>query len=157
MTESTSTPAVLSDGRPTADGQSSHLPGDSHMWVMVLGDLAIFGVYFLIFMVHRTMAPEAFLAAQQHLDVTIGVVNTMVLLTSSLFVARSVWRRAADGPTQAIRLTYAGGACGVLFVAIKAYEWSLELDVADSHGSERVLLVLLRAHRRAHVARQCSG
>ena len=56
MTESTSTSAVLSDGRPVADGESSHLPGDSHMWVMVLGDLVIFGGYFLIYMVHRAMA-----------------------------------------------------------------------------------------------------
>ena len=98
MTESTSTSAVLSDGRPVADGESSHLPGDSHMWVMVLGDLVIFGAYFLIYMVHRAMAPEAFLAAQQHLDVTIGVVNTMVLLTSSLFVARSVYAARSGRP-----------------------------------------------------------
>ena len=127
MTESTSSATVLSDGRPVTDGESSHLPGDSHMWVMVLGDLAIFGAYFLIYMVHRAMAPEAFLAAQQHLDVTIGVVNTMVLLTSSLFVARSVYAARSGRPDRAIKLTYAGGACGVLFVAIKGYEWSLEL------------------------------
>ena len=92
------------------DGRSAHLPGDSHMWVMVLGDLVIFGGYFLIYMVHRAMAPEAFLAAQQHLNVTIGVVNTLVLLTSSLLVARSVLPRAAgdrsgrsNSPTPAVR------------------------------------------------------
>ena len=60
------------------------------MWVMVLGDLIIFGAYFIVYMVHRAMAPQAFLDAQQHLDVTVGVVNTMVLLSSSWFVARSV-------------------------------------------------------------------
>jgi nitric oxide reductase NorE protein len=123
MTESTSSATVLSDGRPVADSESSHLPGDGHMWVMVLGDLAIFGAYFLIYMVHRTMAPEAFLSAQQHLNVTIGVLNTMVLLTSSLFVARSVYAARSGRPDRAIKFTYAGGACGVLFVAIKGYEW----------------------------------
>ncbi len=61
MTESTSNSAVLSDGRPVTDDETSHLPGDTHMWVMVLGDLVIFGAYFLIYMVHRAMAPEAFL------------------------------------------------------------------------------------------------
>ena len=30
------------------------------MWVMVLGDLVIFGGYFLIFMVHRAMSPDAY-------------------------------------------------------------------------------------------------
>ena len=57
---------------------------------MVLGDLVIFGAYFLIFMIYRAMTPGEFLAAQQHLDITIGVVNTIVLLTSSWFVARGV-------------------------------------------------------------------
>ena len=94
------------------------------MWFMVLGDLVIFGAYFVIYMVHRAMAPQAFLAAQQHLDVTVGVINTMVLLTSSWFVARSVHAMRAGRHDEAVRLTYAGGACGLLFIAIKAYEWS---------------------------------
>ncbi|HVQ51606.1 MAG TPA: cytochrome c oxidase subunit 3 [Mycobacterium sp.] len=97
------------------------------MWVMVLGDLTIFGGYFLIYMVDRAMKPEAFLAAQQHLSITIGVVNTVVLLTSSLFVARSVYAARSGKYDQAIKLTYLGGAFGVLFIAIKAYEWSVEL------------------------------
>ena len=72
---------------------------------MVLGDMVIFGAYFLIYMVHRAMAPEAFLAAQQHLNVTIGVINTMVLLTSSLVRGpRCVTRPVAGRPEQAIRL-----------------------------------------------------
>ncbi|BBX04884.1 cytochrome C oxidase subunit III [Mycolicibacterium moriokaense] len=120
MTTSTSTPAVL-------DRDDTHLPGDGAMWVMVLGDLAIFGAYFIVYMVHRAMAPQAFLSAQQHLDVTVGVVNTMVLLTSSWLVARSLYATRAGSHREAIRLIYAGGACGVLFIAIKAYEWSTEL------------------------------
>ncbi len=34
-----------------------HLPGDGAMWVMVIGDLFIFGAYFIIFMVYRAMKP----------------------------------------------------------------------------------------------------
>ncbi|KUI44166.1 cytochrome C oxidase subunit III [Mycobacterium sp. IS-1590] len=113
--------------RPAIRTESTHLPGDSHMWVMVLGDLAIFGAYFLIYMVHRAMRPDDFLAAQQHLDVTLGVVNTGLLLTSSLLVARSVYAARGNRPIRAMRLTYAAGACGVLFLAVKAYEWSVEL------------------------------
>jgi nitric oxide reductase NorE protein len=123
MTESLSTYSRSPD-----QGRTTHLPGDSHMWVMVLGDLMIFGAYFLVYMVHRAMSPQAFISAQQHLNVTIGVVNTMVLLASSLLIARSVYAARTGKPEHAIRLTYAGGCCGVLFIGIKAYEWSLELS-----------------------------
>ncbi|MBJ7338338.1 cytochrome c oxidase subunit 3 [Mycolicibacterium sp.] len=106
---------------------AAHTPGDSHVWVMVLGDLVIFGAYFLIFMIHRAMKPTEFLAAQQHLDITIGVVNTLVLLTSSLLIAQSVHAARADQYDRARRLIYGGGLCGVLFIIVKAYEWSVEI------------------------------
>ena len=105
----------------------SHLPGDGHMWVMVLGDLVIFGAYFIIYMVHRAMTPQAFLSAQQHLNVTVGVINTVVLVTSSLLVARGVYAARAGQFDRAIRLLYATATCGVAFVAVKAYEWTAEI------------------------------
>jgi nitric oxide reductase NorE protein len=116
------------DQPKTTGGQSGpHLPGDIHMWVMVLGDLFIFGAYFIIFMIYRAMAPQQFLAAQQHLNVTVGVVNTVVLLTSSWFIARSVLAARAGDPQRAIRRIYFGGAFGVAFILIKAYEWTTEV------------------------------
>ena len=111
--------------RRAAEGP--HLPGDGHMWVMVLGDLVIFGAYFIVYMVHRAMSPEAYLSAQQHLNVTIGVLNTLVLLTSSLFVVRAVDAARHGGSTAGTRLLYAAGGCGVLFIAIKGYEWWTEI------------------------------
>jgi nitric oxide reductase NorE protein len=116
--------------RDDAELGEGHTPGDSHIWVMVLGDLVIFGTYFLIFMIYRAMKPAEFLAAQQHLNITIGVINTLVLLTSSLFIAQSVHAARAGQYDRAQRLTYLGGSFGVLFILIKAYEWSVEI----SHG-----------------------
>jgi len=113
--------------RPQSVSRTGHLPGDGHMWVMVLGDLIIFGGYFIIFMVHRAMSPQQFLESQQHLNLNIGAVNTLVLLTSSWFVARSVQAARADDHPRALRLTYLGGLCGVLFIAIKAYEWTAKV------------------------------
>jgi len=110
-----------------ADVESTHTPGDGHMWVMVLGDLIIFGGYFIIFMVYRAMNPQEFLTSQQHLNINIGVLNTLVLLVSSWFIARSVQAARAGDPASALRLTYLGGLCGVAFILIKAYEWSTEI------------------------------
>ncbi len=125
--------AVLSPRREAPPG---HLPGDGHMWLMVLGDLVIFGAYFIVFMVHRAMAPAEFLAAQQNLDVTIGVLNTVVLLTSSLFVARGVIAAREGRADSAIRLIYAAGGCGLLFIVIKIYEWSTKLAAGHTVSNE---------------------
>jgi nitric oxide reductase NorE protein len=119
-----------------ADTPAAHLPGDSHMWVMVLGDMVIFGGYFIIFMIYRAMAPAEFLAAQQHLDLNIGVINTVILLTSSWFIARSVLATRGGRHSQAIRLTYAGGVCGALFIVIKAYEWSTKIAAGQTNSEE---------------------
>lgn len=115
--------------------RTTHLPGDSPMWVMVLGDLVIFGAYFVIFMVYRAMAPQEFLASQQHLHINAGVLNTLVLLTSSWFVARSVLAARTGDHRRAVRLTCLGGACGVLFIAVKAYEWTTEIAAGYTMSS----------------------
>jgi nitric oxide reductase NorE protein len=102
----------------------AHVPGDSNVWVFVLGDFVIFGGYFLIFMVYRHQHPQLFLESQSQLSLTVGTVNTLLLLTSSWFVANGVRATRAGESRQAINLILGGGACGVLFIAVKAYEWT---------------------------------
>lgn len=118
-----------------SDTRTTHLPGDGHMWFMVLGDLFIFGGYFIAYLVFRTRAPEQFLADQQHLNITIGVVNTIVLITSSWLVARSVQATRAGNRAGAISLVRAGSLCGVLFAAIKVYEWTAEIRAGHTNSS----------------------
>ena len=110
------------------DKPGVHLPADRDMWVFVLGDLVIFSGYFLIFMVYRHKEHQLFLDAQQHLSLTVGVVNTLVLLASSWFVARSVVATRAGEFDRALRLTVLGGLCGVIFLAVKAYEWTMKIS-----------------------------
>lgn len=119
----------------TGAARRTHLPADAAMWVMVLGDLVIFGAYFVIFMLHRAMNPEAFLAGQQQLDLTAGAVNTIVLLTSSWFVARAVLLARSGDHRAAVRFLLSGGALGAVFIAIKAYEWTAEVTAGYSMPS----------------------
>ncbi len=113
----------------------AHLPGDGNMWIFVLGDLVIFSSYFLIFMVYRNQEHELFLESQRHLSLNIGVVNTLVLLASSWFVVRSVQATRTKDYDRALRLTVRGGVCGVLFIAIKAYEWATKIAEGYTFGS----------------------
>jgi nitric oxide reductase NorE protein len=113
-----------------AKNDETHLPGDINMWVFVLGDLVIFGVYFIVFMVYRIHERNLFLESQRHLNLTTGAVNTLVLLTSSRFVAAGVQAARANDHRRAERQISLGIVCAVVFVAIKAGEWAVEI----SHG-----------------------
>jgi len=131
MTNAEQTAAALDKGAAAEgvdDKTGAHLPGDSSMWVFVLGDLVIFSSYFIIFMVYRNRERQLFLESQQHLSLDIGIINTLVLLASSWFVARSVQSTRAGDYGRAIRLIIGGGICGVLFALIKAYEWTSKLS-----------------------------
>jgi nitric oxide reductase NorE protein len=108
----------------------AHLPANKDMWIFVLGDFVIFGSYFIIFMIYRNQERELFLESQQHLSLTIGVLNTLVLLASSWFVARGVQMTRAGDYGRAMKLTVGGGLCGVAFLGIKAVEWSSKI----AHG-----------------------
>lgn len=121
-------PAAPPTATDPGDNQRMHLVGDGGMWVFVLGDLVIFGVYFIIFMIKRMQEPELFLQSQQHLSQNIGVINTLVLLASSWLVARGVLAARAGHHPHALRLTAYGGLCGVLFLLIKAFEWSSKIS-----------------------------
>jgi nitric oxide reductase NorE protein len=113
-----------------ATAKTGRMLGDVNVWIFVLGDLVFFGAYFVIFMVYRHQETEIFLASQRHLSLIAGVLNTVVLLTSSRFVALAVQAARSGECERARRMISFGGLCGVVFVAIKAFEWAHEV----SHG-----------------------
>jgi nitric oxide reductase NorE protein len=75
---------TLSAGRP------ARLPGDSGVWTFIIADMGAFALFFLIFTVGRVGAPALFEQSRQHLDINLGLLNTLILLTSSLFMVRAV-------------------------------------------------------------------
>ncbi len=60
------------------------------MWLFLASELLLFTGLFVGYAVYRRVFPAAFLHASRHLDVALGTVNTVVLITSSLTVALAV-------------------------------------------------------------------
>jgi nitric oxide reductase NorE protein len=98
-------------------------PGGASVWVFVLGDMVIFGVYFIVFMVYRAHEQGSFLMAQRHLSLASGAVNTLLLLASSRFVALAVAAARAGDVRRARRLIGAAALGGCGFLLVKAHEW----------------------------------
>lgn len=112
--------------RPRADTPKTarRIPGEEGIWVFVLGDMTVFALFFGAFMYSRARNPESFADAHGSLNVVLGTTNTVLLLTSSLFVALGVQKVLSGTPAHATRLFGGALACGVGFVAVKAIEWS---------------------------------
>jgi nitric oxide reductase NorE protein len=71
-------------------GQVDRLPGDSGVWTFIIADMGAFAMFFIVFTAGRMASPELFEASRTHLDPNLGLLNTLILLTSSLFMVRAV-------------------------------------------------------------------
>lgn len=69
---------------------SARLPGDSGLWIFIIADMGGFALFFLVFAAGRIESPELYEQSRRMLDVGLGLTNTLILLTSSLFMVRAV-------------------------------------------------------------------
>src|SRR6516225_2201866 len=100
------------------------IPGEEGIWVFVLGDMTVFALFFATFMYSRGKNRAVFARDHAELQVALGTVNTVLLLTSSLLVVLAVQRVLVGRREGAWRLIAAGLCCGAGFVAVKAVEWT---------------------------------
>ncbi|WP_028933749.1 cytochrome c oxidase subunit 3 [Pseudonocardia spinosispora] len=118
--------SVISRRTEPQRAQSRHTPGEEGVWVFILGDMVVFAVFFATYLFYRGQQPDLFITGQQTLSQTYGVINTLLLLTSSLFVVmgvRGLRSRARVAPW----LFAASMVCGFGFAVVKFLEYSAKL------------------------------
>jgi cytochrome c oxidase subunit 3 len=94
------------------------------MWLFLATEVLLFGGLFCAYAVYRANHPEVFLYAHEYLDKTLGGVNTLILICSSLTMAWAV-RCAQLGQRRALILNLALTlACACGFLSIKYVEYS---------------------------------
>jgi cytochrome c oxidase subunit 3 len=93
------------------------------MWVFLATEILIFGALFTGYAAYRSWYPAAFEAASGRLNLLIGGINTVVLLTSSLTMVLAV-RAAQLGSRRAlVMLLILTALLGTVFLALKAVEY----------------------------------
>ncbi len=93
------------------------------MWLFLATEVLFFGGLFLAYTVYRVTYPDIFEKAGRALNITIGTVNTAVLLTSSYFMALGVRSARSDRPRQAAAMLGATWILGFMFLCLKGYEY----------------------------------
>lgn len=105
------------------------------MWLFLGQELLFFSGLFMAYIVFRYLYPETFMAAHEHLNVTMGSINTVVLISSSLTMALAV--RAAQLSQRRLlcwMLTITI-LCACAFMVIKYFEYSHKIHLGLVPGT----------------------
>lgn len=102
--------------------------GKLGIWLFLVTEVLFFGGLFCAYTVYRVHHPEIFIYASTFLDTTLGALNTLVLLFSSLTMAWAV-RCAQLGNNKGVALATAiTMICATIFLGVKAVEYTHKWD-----------------------------
>ena len=97
------------------------------LWVFIASEVLFFGGLFMGYTVYRTLYPDAFRAAAHETEIFYGILNTVLLLTSSFTMTVAV-RGAAAGLRRLTLVCLALTALlGLAFLAGKGMEYHDDL------------------------------
>lgn len=98
--------------------------GTLGMWVFLVTEIMFFGGMFLAYTLYRSFFPAAFASASNHLDITLGTVNTIVLIVSSFTMAMAVYFTQVGKHRPQVFCLIMTLVLGLTFLGIKAKEYS---------------------------------
>ena len=99
------------------------LPGDSGVWMFISADTLAFGLFFLVFTVGRVAQPTLFADSARHLSVGLGLLNTLILLTSGWLMALAVQAAREGMRERLVRCLMLTMVVGSGFAITKVFEY----------------------------------
>lgn len=97
------------------------------MWLFLFTELLLFGGMFLLYAAYRFAHPAEFVLAAHNLDVTLGTINTIILLTSSLTVVLGIVALQRNSKKLSIFFLSTTLAFGLAFLVNKYFEWGAKI------------------------------
>lgn len=94
------------------------------MWVFLATEVMFFGGLFTLYAAYRTGYSETFAEASRSLDIVLGTLNTVVLLTSSLTMALAVHAAQINRKRTLMLMLLLTMVLGSIFLGIKGIEYT---------------------------------
>ncbi len=98
------------------------------MWIFLFTEVLLFGGLFFVYATYRYLNHDAFHEGSGELDVVIGAINTVFLLTSSLTVALSITALQKGDTRRSVNLIIITILFAGAFMMNKYYEWTLKYE-----------------------------
>lgn len=112
------------------------LASKTGMWLFLYTEMLLFGALFVVYSVYRYRNAEAFHLAAEELDVTIGTINTILLLVSSATIAMSITAIQLENRKLALILLTVTVVLGLVFLVNKYFEWGHHIHEGIYPGSD---------------------
>ncbi len=109
-------------------------PGGILLWIIIFLELFTFGMALVAMVVYSKDEPEVFHNSRLLLNTTFGLTNTVFLLTSGFFMAKSVQSFKANNNEKSslyLKLTMLGG---FLFLLLKSFEYFEKIEAGLTIG-----------------------
>lgn len=104
--------------------KQTYLPGELGVWMFVFGDLLVFSLLFGSYAWERSLQHSLFVSSQTELSQVFGVINTLLLLSGSLFVVLALHAARSGGIATVNKLLLAAIFTGIAFFINKLFEYT---------------------------------
>jgi cytochrome c oxidase subunit III len=94
------------------------------IWLFIASEAMLFGGLFLLYSMYRLKNPADFHSASLELSRVFGTVNTCILITSSLFIALSLYMLKVGKERSSMLFLFLTIGLALIFLIIKAFEWA---------------------------------
>lgn len=106
--------------------QQQYDAGKLGIWLFLVTEILFFSGLFCAYTIYRYHHPEIFMRASEFLDTTLGALNTLVLLFSSLTMAWAVRASQLQQKDLAFRMVLITIFCATFFLGVKAVEYNVK-------------------------------
>ncbi len=106
------------------------------MWLFIFTEILLFGGLFIVYSVYRFRNPVAFHIAHEELSITMGLINTIILLISSATVAISISAIQKNDKKMTLIMLGLTLLLALTFLVNKYFEWGAKFEHGMYPGSE---------------------
>ncbi len=104
------------------------------MWIFILSELMLFGGLFVAYTIYRILDPDMFYNAHRELNLTLGTLNTAILITSSVTIALAIHFMQLGRKSKTIILLFCTLGLAAVFLFIKYLEYSHKFELGQLPG-----------------------
>jgi cytochrome c oxidase subunit 3 len=109
------------------------------MWLFIFTELLLFGGLFIVYSIYRFLNPESFQLAAHELNPTIGAINTIILLVSSMTIAMSTSSLQKKNKGLTVLLLEITIILALIFLINKYFEWGIKFEHGIWPGSAHLI------------------